>query len=125
MIAVLLRQADGKAQGPAPGNDGDLMDRIVGGQVIHGYGVTGLMNGGDLPVCLPQDPALFLRPGNDLQNGFVKVLLIQGGTVGPGSQNCGLVDYVGKVRPRKAGGGQGHGPEADGAVQTAALCMDF
>ena len=57
-----LRQADGHAAGLSPGNDGDLMHRVLARQVVHHYGVAGLMEGRELTLLLRDDPAVLSGP---------------------------------------------------------------
>ena len=42
-----LRQGDGHAAGLAPGDDGDLMHRVLGGQLVDDHGVARLVIGGE------------------------------------------------------------------------------
>ena len=67
-----------------------------------------LVIGGETAGVVGDHPALLLRPGDDLQHGFMQV---GGGdelAVLPGGQQGGLVEQVGQVRPGKARGGLGN-----------------
>ena len=47
---VLLRQGDGHASRLAPGDDGNLIYRVVLRQGLHDHGVARLVPGGELPL---------------------------------------------------------------------------
>lgn len=70
-----FRQADGHAAGLPPGNDGDLMHRVLARQVVHHHGVAGLMEGRELTLLLRDDPAVLFRAGNNLDDGFLNGFL--------------------------------------------------
>ena len=44
---ILLGQGDGHTASLTTGHDGDLMHWVVGGQGVHGDGVTGFMVSGE------------------------------------------------------------------------------
>ena len=46
--AILLGQGDGHTASLTTGDDGDLMHWVVGGQGVHGDGVTGFVVSGEL-----------------------------------------------------------------------------
>lgn len=61
-VAVILGgQGDGHAACHAPGHDGDLMHRIVGGQGVHHNGVAGLVDCGELLLMSGDHAAPFSR----------------------------------------------------------------
>ncbi len=63
-----------RAQGPPPGDDGDLVDGIGAGNEPGHQGVAGFVVGGIAPFPLAQDEALALRAHEDLVLGVLEVL---------------------------------------------------
>lgn len=85
---ILLGQGDGHTAGLASGHDGDLMDRIMGGQGVHGDGVPGLVIGGELPGVGGDHLALLLRACDDLDGGLVEVLHGDAGLILPAASRA-------------------------------------
>ena len=71
--AVLLGQGEGPAQGPAPGDDRHLVDRVAVGQDVAHQRVAGLVVGDDALLALRHDPGLLLGPGHHPLDGGVDV----------------------------------------------------
>ena len=93
-VPVLLGQADGHATRPAPGHNGDLVDRVGGLQGVAHHGVACLVVGGELPLPLGHHPALLLGAGHHLDDGLVEVGHGEEGLLPPGGQQGGLVHQV-------------------------------
>ena len=106
--AVLLRQADGHAAGLSPGNDGDLMHRVLARQIVHHYGVAGLMEGCELTLLLRDDPAVLFRAGNNLDDGFLNGFLPDHRFIPPPRQQRRLIEQVLQIRAGKACGTPGN-----------------
>ena len=108
---VLLRQGDGHAPRLPPGNNGDLVHRVVFRQGLHHHGVARLVPGGQLPLVPGDHPAALLRARQDLDLRLVEILHSDIIPVPPGSQQGSLVHHVLQVRPGKSGGAPGQGPK--------------
>ena len=107
---VLVGQGDGHAARGPPGDDGNLVDRVLGGQLMDHHGVARLVVGGEPPGLLCHHPAALLRPGDDLQHGLAQVVHSDKPLVLAGGQQGRLVEQVLQVGPGKAGGGLGDVP---------------
>ena len=85
--------------GSAAGQDSDLVDRL---DVVHRprrQRVAAFVIGGDLLLGLADDPALAPRAADDPVDGLFQSCAGDDGAVLPGSEQCGLVYYVGEVGP--------------------------
>ena len=63
-VLVLGGERQRVPQRPAPGDDGDLVERVGVGQCPPHQGVTGLVVGDDQLLLVGDDPALALRTGD-------------------------------------------------------------
>jgi len=75
-VAVLLRQLHGEAQGPTPGNDGDLVYRIGLGHQLSHHGVAGLVISGIALFVLTHGHAAPFGAHHDLILGLFEVIHI-------------------------------------------------
>ena len=105
---ILIGQGDGHTARLPPGDDGDLMDRVGGGQLVDYHRVARLVVGSQLPGVLSDHPAALLRAGDHLQHGLVEVGHGNKPPVLPGGQQGRLIEQVLQIGPGKAGGGTGH-----------------
>ena len=87
-------QGDGHAASRAPGDDGDLMHRVLGGQLVDDHGMARLVVSGELLGVLGDHAAFLLRACDDLHHSLVEVLHGDKPLVCPGSQQRGLVEQV-------------------------------
>ena len=70
---VLLRQGDGHAARHAPGDDGDLMDRVLAVQRVDDQRVPGFVIGCEIAFPLNDHPAFLLRAGHHFQDRVLKI----------------------------------------------------
>ena len=117
VAAVMLRQGEGVAARHAAGDDGDLVDRVLGLAVVGRDGVAALVIGGEPLFLLGDDLGLLFGAGNDLDGRLLDVLLDDGLAALAGGEEGGLVHEVLEVRAGKAGGGFRDGAQVDVKAQ--------
>ena len=101
---VLLRQRNGHAARLPPWDNGDLAHRVLPRQSVHHNGMARLVIGSQLPLMLRDDPALFLRTGDDLDLRVLQILHGDKVLIFPCGQQRALVDEIFQIRAGKAGG---------------------
>ena len=92
---------------------------------MHHHGVARLVEGGELPLRLRDDPAALFGTCDDLDLGLFQILHGDIAPVLPGGQQGRLVHQVLKVRSGKARGALGQTLEVHILAQGLALDMDF
>ena len=101
---ILLGQGNGKPQRLSARHDGDLMHRILRGQMVHRNGVPRFVIGGDPAVAFELHIAALFRTGNDLEHGgFQRLHRDERGVAVRGVERC-LVEQVFQIRAGKAAG---------------------
>ena len=118
---IIPGETPGGAKGLAPGDDGDVPHRVMGGQVVHGNGVACLMDGRFLQILPGLDTALFRGTGGDLHQRLVQILHVQHRAILPGSQDGSLVEKVAQIRAGKTGSGASNGFQVHGSIQLLIL----
>ena len=112
--AVLgLGQVAGVAAGHAAGDDRDLVDGVVSGDVGGDQGVPGFVERDDLALAADQQAALALGAGHDAVDGLFNLRLGDALLAAAGGEDRGLVEQVGKLRAGEAGRLLGDGAQVD------------
>ena len=101
-VLVLVGQVQGQTAGLSSGNDGDLLHRVMGGQIVGRHRVSGLVIGREPAGMLRNLAALFLGACPDLEHGFLQIGHGNAGAVGTGCQKRRFVEQVFQLRARKA-----------------------
>ena len=99
---ALFGQKPGHPCGAAPGNDGDLVDRVRVGEEARHQGMAGFVKGRGALVLLAHDLAFALQAHEDLVLGVLEVDHVDPFLVTLGCQQGRLVDQVFQVGPGKA-----------------------
>ena len=124
-VALVQGQLLGEAQGPAPGDDGDLVDGVgARGEPGH-QGMAGLVVGGVAAFPLGQDEALAFGAHEDLVFGLLKVVHGDQIAAPAGRKQGGFVGQVLQVGSGKSGGAPGQDGEVHGVGQGGAAGMDL
>ena len=103
-VTVFFRQGHRVAQGHPPGDDGDLVDGVAMGEVVHHQGVPGLVVGDDAFLLVADDTAAALRPGDDPFDGLLEFGHPDFLLIAAGGQDGRFVHQVLDVGPHEAGG---------------------
>ncbi len=112
-VAFVDRQVVGQPQGPASGDDGDLVHRVGTGNQFADDGVTRFVVGDPLLLFISDHHAAPLGPHHDLVLGLLHVDHGHFVAVEAGGQKGALIDQVGQVGPRETGGGPGQDGQID------------
>ena len=96
-IAILGRQRDREAERLTAGDDRDLVDRVRVLEVVADEGVAHLVVGRDLPLLLPEQTRLLLRPGEHAHDSFLQLVLADHLLAEAGGEQGGLVDQVREI----------------------------
>ena len=83
------------------------MHRIQIRQCVHHHGVSRLVISRQPPLPLRDDPAVLLRPGDDLDDGLLQILHGDEGLAAPSRQQGRLVEEVLQIGAGKACGAAG------------------
>ena len=95
---VILGHAHRVTSGSPAGQDGDLVDRLDIAHRPCRQGVAALVVGGDLLLCLADDPALAARATDHPVDGFLECGPGDHGPVLAGREQGSLIDHVGQIR---------------------------
>ena len=109
IAGVLIGQIHGVAARSAPGDNADLVHRVVGGAIPAGNGVARLVIRGKAFFLLGNHAALFLGAGHHLDGRLLDLFFRDGLFAPAGGQQGRLVHQVFQVGTRKAHGGLGNG----------------
>ena len=110
---VVLRQRHGIAACHSPGNDGDLVYRVLCGTVIGADSVTSLVIGSQTLFLLGYHLGALFGAGDHLDGGVLDLLHGNGTLIGTGSQQSRLVYNIFQIRAGEADRGLCHSLEVD------------
>ena len=125
VFVVLARTVERKAAGSAPGDDGDIVDRVRVLAELGCHRMAGLVEGGQAPGLVADAAALLLRAHLDLQNRLVHILHGDEAVSAAHGQQSRLVHQVLQIRAGEAGRASGDGVQVHVLCQMLVAGMDF